>query len=76
MLLASDKDEHMNRNGRAFLKRLEPLGTLAAALALFFLALVLLLARLHDFGWLAFFMADLLILFGCFYVWAYLSHRH
>ncbi len=63
----------MNRRITSLLKRLEPHGALAAALSLYFLALVLLLFRLHDLGLLAGFFAILFLLVGSFYLWAYLS---
>lgn len=63
----------MNRGITSLLKRLEPYGTLVAALSCFFLALVLLLFRLHDLGLLAGFFAILFLFFGSLFLWAYLS---
>ncbi len=64
----------MNRNVRGFLKLLETYGTLAAALSFFFLALVLLLFRLHDLGLLAGFFAILYLFLGSWLLWAYLAY--
>ena len=62
----------MNRRITSLLKRLEPYVALAAALSCFFLALVLLLFRLHDLGLLAVFFAILLLFFGSLLLVGYL----
>lgn len=63
----------MNRRITSLLKRLEPYSALAVALSCFFLALVLLLFRLHDLGLLAVFFAILNLFFGSFFLLAFLS---
>ncbi len=63
----------MNKRIISLLKRLEPHGALAAAISLYFLALVLLLFRLHDLGLLAGLFAALFLFFGSVLLWAYLS---
>jgi hypothetical protein len=68
-----EKENPMTRRTIPLLKGLEPHGALAAALSNFFLALVLLLFRLHDLGLLAGLFAALFLFFGSVFLWAYLS---
>ena len=68
-----ERENHMNERIISPPKLLKPYGALFAALSNFFLALVLLLFRLHDLGLLAGLSAVLFLFIGSFFLWVYLS---
>jgi hypothetical protein len=76
--LHHEEENHMNGRINSLLKYLQRHGALFAALSQYFLALVLLLFRLHDLGLLAVLFAALSLLIGSMLLWVYLSrlHRH
>lgn len=68
-----EEENHMNERIISPPKRLKPHVALFAALSNFFLALVLLLFRLHDLGLIAGLFAALFLFLGSVFLWAYLS---
>jgi hypothetical protein len=68
-----EKENHLNRRIISPPKLLQPHGALFVAISQYFLALVLLLFRLHDLGLLAGLFAALSLLIGSVFLWAYLS---